>query len=454
MSAAKHAACALLLSLGSGLAVAQLSVPAGAALNLAGATLNAGCQDVSVGGTLATGPGQLVGVRNIAVAGSGTLDGGSGTIGLSGDFGQSGTFNPATGTMQIGDGCGTTTSTFTGTSSFYTFNTSTATGRGLNFPANQTQSVAHALSLTGAAGALVTIRSSAAGTAGNLALAAGAAQTIAYVDVADNHATVQPIAPGAAATFNSIKGPNSNGWFVIAVSGPTGLLNDTGLTLCIDNTFAYVACTVASTGNTATYPRQDARFGRDAAATKGALTKTGGGVGGFDFTPLDTAGNPIALTGSPPVPSATPACERDNVTNLVWEVKTANGGLRDMNWYYSWFDGVSGAPSTGNLCFVAGRCDTSKYAADVNASGLCGLNTGWRLPTRRELLGIVNFGTTSPAIDGNFFPNTVSDHAFWTSDPYAILTSDIWSVEFQYGTTAGQNQPGTAFHVRLVHDGP
>ena len=59
--------------------------------------------------------------------------------------------------------------------------------------------------------------------------------------------------------------------------GPTGLLNDTGQTQCWNGS-ALVACDDSSTGDLSTYPRQDGRFGRDAAAAKGALTKIGGGL--------------------------------------------------------------------------------------------------------------------------------------------------------------------------------
>ncbi len=51
-------------------------------------------------------------------------------------------------------------------------------------------------------------------------------------------------------------------------------LNDTGQSLCYDGT-NMVACTATNTGDAAPYPRQDGRYGRDAAATAGALTKIG-----------------------------------------------------------------------------------------------------------------------------------------------------------------------------------
>ncbi len=128
-------------------------------------------------------------------------------------------------------------------------------------------------------------------------------------------------------------------------------------------------CSAANTGDTAPSPRQDARFGRDAAAKAGALTKTGGGAAGFDFTPLDTSGNTITLTGTPPVPSVTPACVRDNVTGLIWEVKTNDGGLRDKDWTYTWYNGTTGTPDGTNNCNPNTRCDTDKFVADVNTAG-------------------------------------------------------------------------------------
>ena len=71
-----------------------------------------------------------------------------------------------------------------------------------------------------------------------------------------------------------------------------------------------------------THPSQDARYGRDAQA----MARIGGGEAGFDFTALNASGQT-----TPPTSGATPhPCVRDNVTGLVWEVKTADGGLRDQ----------------------------------------------------------------------------------------------------------------------------
>lgn len=173
--------------------------------------------------------------------------------------------------------------------------------------------------------------------------------------------------------------------------GPNNALNDTGITQYGD------AGSNSLTSEPADYPGQDARFGRDAKATAGQLPKVGGGSAGFDFTALDANGQPTTpSSGANPHP-----CVRDNVTGLVWEVKTADGGLRDRNWSYTWYDsnpatngGDAGAISGGN-CKTAGRCDTEKYVADVNATQLCGY-TGWRMPKLKELESIVDYSRAYP----------------------------------------------------------
>lgn len=68
-----------------------------------------------------------------------------------------------------------------------------------------------------------------------------------------------------------------------ARSEPSGLLNDTGQTLCLNAAGnAMASCSVANSDDTSPYPRQDGRFGRDAAELVGRLVKIGGGDGGFD----------------------------------------------------------------------------------------------------------------------------------------------------------------------------
>ena len=116
-------------------------------------------------------------------------------------------------------------------------------------------------------------------------------------------------------------------------AGQTARLNDTGQSLCFDGS-AMVACSAANTSDAAAYPRQDGRFGRDAQATAGVLTKIGGGAAGFDFTRICWNGKPEGdaqctgvlepnLTGAPRANPATDwACTRDNVTGFTWSLQS------------------------------------------------------------------------------------------------------------------------------------
>ena len=85
-----------------------------------------------------------------------------------------------------------------------------------------------------------------------------------------------------------------------------------------------------------------ATHGRDALARAGQLQKVGGGEAGFDFTKLDANGNAL------PASATSWDCVRDNVTGLIWEVKTTSG-LRSWSNTYTWYDPNSpdGNPGDG-----------------------------------------------------------------------------------------------------------
>jgi hypothetical protein len=63
----------------------------------------------------------------------------------------------------------------------------------------------------------------------------------------------------------------------------------------------------------------------------------------------------------------------------------------------------------------------------------------WRLPTREELLGLVDLTRFNPATDAEAFPDTESDW-YWTSSPLASSPgSYAWIVNFNGGGASGNH---------------
>jgi hypothetical protein len=183
----------------------------------------------------------------------------------------------------------------------------------------------------------------------------------------------------------------------------TGALNDTG-----------IVTKVGTTGE------EDADYGRDVTDSDNT-----DGDAGFSFTKLDSTGKELAAS------STSWACVLDNVTGLVWEVKTAdNTGIT-----YDW----AGANS---------------YAAAFTG---CGSSYTCRLPTVKELYSIVSLGaSSSPFIDTNYFPNTGEFTIYLTATEVANAPDtdsvDVWAVNFFSGftDTAIDKTDSGSYSVRAV----
>lgn len=215
-------------------------------------------------------------------------------------------------------------------------------------------------------------------------------------------------------------------------AGPSGRLNDTGQTLCHDGG-GMVACTEANSGSGAALPGQDGRYGRDAAYNGALLNKTGGGAAGFDFTKICQSGQAAGhgtCAADPGVGDADPwACTRDNVTNLVWAIET----MADADWATA----MTNHPPT------------------LNAAVRCGYGSGWRLPTRRELISILRLANTDSwtqtAVDDAYFPNTASN-MHWSTNTYVSDTDRVWCVRLNSGGML-QMPKNVSYPSRMVHDG-
>ena len=105
---------------------------------------------------------------------------------------------------------------------------------------------------------------------------------------------------------------------------------------------------------------------------------------------------------------------RDDVTCLVWQRDVAEGA-------YSW-------------------AEADDYCSNLPVAG-----GGWRLPTRIELVSLVDFtkAAPEPTIDTVAFPNTPAE-VFWSSslvDDTSSGTSFAWYVYFYSGATSAYELP-------------
>jgi uncharacterized protein len=162
------------------------------------------------------------------------------------------------------------------------------------------------------------------------------------------------------------------------------------------------------------------------------------------FTALDAYGKPTTPSSGPNPHS----CAKDNNTGLVWEIKTADGGLHDQKWIYTW--GPYNARDA--RCFAMGRCNTDMFVKDVNAAGWCGFHD-WRMPTKDELMTIYNkipnkrasWAPPTLAVDRVYFPNT-EEYEYWTATECG---RDCANIIFN-GGVGSYVASGISFAVRLV----
>ncbi len=210
-------ACAAALCLPS-LAQAQtITIANGAQWSLGAGSLNADCADLLVAGTLSIDSGSANEIRDVTIN-PGVINGGSGTINLSGNWTNLGTFNAQSGAVQITDGCSTTVSQLVGDTTFNQFSASTNSGKELQPAAGSQQAFNAGLSLSGPASDPLLIRTSAAGSTAEFVLSPGAAQSISGVDVQDIDASAgDVIAPGPPARFDSVDSGNNTNWFISAI---------------------------------------------------------------------------------------------------------------------------------------------------------------------------------------------------------------------------------------------
>jgi len=174
------------------------------------------------------------------------------------------------------------------------------------------------------------------------------------------------------------------------------------------------------------------------------------GHAGFSYTKLDMNGNNL------PASATQWSCVRDNVTGLVWEVKTDDGGIHDKDNTYRW-----GGKTALGSDFGTYYSDWDSLVDGSNSEQLCGFSD-WRVPTRQELQGLVNYGRINPSIDTAYFPDIpylpdaeTSQFCFWSASPdvRGSVANVAWNVNFYSGEANGPIYRSVGYRVRLVRSG-
>ncbi len=163
------------------------------------------------------------------------------------------------------------------------------------------------------------------------------------------------------------------------------------------------------------------------------------------------------------------ACTKDKKTGLIWEVKTDDGGLRDKDLTYSWYEPDMNK-NGGFAGYQNGRDDygnrnTYSYVNAVNEQALCGAKN-WRLPNHDELKSLVycsdnnktdgaslicTGSPASPTIDVNYFPDVInkSDFQFFWSSLSHGSNDGAWFVKFDKGSVGVFTKDSDGY-IRLV----
>jgi hypothetical protein len=190
-----------------------------------------------------------------------------------------------------------------------------------------------------------------------------------------------------------------------------------------------------------------------------------------DYTKISNTGKILPDTAVLGSGSNDWACTKDNRTGLIWEVKTDDGGLRDKDWQYSWYEpdpiingGFAGYQNgNGHPEWCSGSyCDTYAYKNAVNKKTLCGVDN-WRLPTKDELMKLIvcsdekyaaddsctNYGSVSqPTINTMYFQNTRS-YGYWSSSSHTYFVHNAWYANFISGSYTDFDK-SNGYFIRLV----
>jgi len=133
----------------------------------------------------------------------------------------------------------------------------------------------------------------------------------------------------------------------------------------------------------------------------------------------------------------------DRLTSLVWETKTDDSGMHDVDNTYSW--------STGSLVKEDGTVFTT-FLNTLNDGGFGGSN-GWRLPSVYDLNTLVEPGYPNCSMDPcTTVPGETVSNYYWSSSADRFTPDLAWFVNFGGGFSSTAYKTDN-YYVRAVRGG-
>jgi hypothetical protein len=164
-----------------------------------------------------------------------------------------------------------------------------------------------------------------------------------------------------------------------------------------------------------------------------------GGLAGKADPSAGSGGDPDLEGGAPPVGSGfrpMPNPVSAGLPNPASYDTSAEGIVTDKLTLLSWQRDVDGALL--DAATAAGSCQELQLGGYAD----------WRLPTRLELVTLLDFTDRAQPIETQVFPNAPLG-SFWTSTAVALQNDTYWQVDFGHGATRALMPDATA-KVRCV----
>jgi len=102
--------------------------------------------------------------------------------------------------------------------------------------------------------------------------------------------------------------------------------------------------------------------------------------------------------------------------------------------------------TTSSKCFDTSGDTAATYCADLSL----GDYTDWRLPTDKELEGIIDYSRIKPTIDATF--QNVTSSYYWSSTTNEGAKDKAWVIGFKYGKVNNYTKDHS-YYIRCVRDG-